>query len=159
MIPEVLTPSYHIVATMWLVLSLLACWTAWISKRGATSVAAALVMIVVSGAAAAIPAGTPSAQRPPPGQFQLLGFKLVPEKAIYVLLDVGRTEPVLYVIPWSVDSANKMQDRLNEGEPSGLVMRFDESGEGEILPDRESPEPKAPAEVPDWVPPAILPYL
>lgn len=159
MIPEILTPSYLMVATVWLALSLLACWTAWISRRGAVSIVMAVAMIVAAAGATFVPTGTPSVQRPPKGQHAVLGFKLVPDVSIYVLLDVGRREPVLYVLPWSIESANKMQDSQNEGESFGLMMEFGGDGEGEVLSGQEEQEPKPPADEPSWLPPLFLPYV
>lgn len=156
MMPEAFSPSYATAVTVWLVLSIMSCWVAWISRRGLLSIGAAIALIVTAALMIVISSGTPALQKPPQGQFAVLGFKLVPLKRIYVLLDVGRESPVLYLLPWSKDTANGLQDSQNDGS-FGTMMVF--GSDGEALGVETNVEPEEPKPVPDWVPPIALPYL
>lgn len=49
----------------------------------------------------------------PAGEYTVLGQKLVANKAIYVMIDVGNV-PRYYVLPWDQNAAKKMQDAADK---------------------------------------------
>jgi hypothetical protein len=57
----------------------------------------------------------PGVNIPSVGKFALLGFKLDPNVAIYVLLDVPGG-PILYRLPWNKDQAEQMQRMQQQGQ-------------------------------------------
>lgn len=59
-----------------------------------------------------------------PGDYLVLGTKMVRGLGIFVLIDVGPGEPRYYRVPWSKDLANKIQDMLDSPESGGLMMNI-----------------------------------
>jgi len=86
----------------------------------------------------------------PDGDYPVLGVKMVPGVATYVLLDVG-AEPRLFVLPWNAKQASKGQ-RMQENPQGEMRMRIksgDEDTESEFVEEPQGGEiAKAPPEAP-----------
>jgi hypothetical protein len=54
----------------------------------------------------------------PEGKHALLGVKMVEGQAIFILLDIGTGEPRYYRLPWSIETAQKLQS-AQEGAGEG----------------------------------------
>lgn len=78
----------------------------------------------------------------------------VEDQAIYLWLEVpGKSEPIVYSIPWSIEAAKSLQQAMREGEStgSGAVMTFESEGG---LDDQDPkfyamPQPANPPKSPD----------
>jgi hypothetical protein len=56
---------------------------------------------------------------------QVLGAMPVENEAIYVwLIMPGSSEPCAYVLPWSVEVAQQLQDAMNRAEAEGTAVRM-----------------------------------
>ena len=66
-----------------------------------------------------------------PGDHRVLAVKMVQDKAIYLYLDdPARMEPRPIVMPWSNDSANRIQKLVDEAGPENpgqFMMRYERS--------------------------------
>ena len=89
---------------------------------------------------------------------QVLGAMPVENEAIYVWLVMpGATEPCAYVLPWSMEAAQQLQDAMNQAEADGTGVRMGIPFEAS-LDDREPmfyamPQPAMPAkDYPDSTP-------
>lgn len=76
--------------------------------------------------------------------YDVIGVKLVPEEAIYVMLDTG-AEPRLYRLPWNADQASQLQGMLDNPDSGEAVLTVP----GELSFDNapslwERPQPKLP---------------
>lgn len=108
--------------TLWLLLTLalgtvawLAAWARIPSKARSLSIAGFLVASPVSGVCLLLSMGWAvplyAGVTMPSGEIEVMGVKLVPEEAIYIMSG----EPRLYVLPWNAKTASKLQ-RMMEGE-------------------------------------------
>lgn len=118
------------VATVWLALALLLCGFAWASTRR-TPALTLPAMTVLAALAMYVPLGQPQFTAPPPGNYTVVGAKIVVPSAtdsgaIYVLLDSGTGEPIYYVLPYSAARAGELQGAL-DGE-GGVVATVGEDG-------------------------------
>ncbi|MBZ9984906.1 hypothetical protein LB521_27620 [Mesorhizobium sp. BR-1-1-8] len=91
--------------------------------------------------------GRPLPMTPPPGDYQVLGAKIVVDVAIYALLDDGTTA-TYYVLPYSTSAANDLQ-AAQDGEGGASASVGEDGG---VAYDGEPPvqgdaakEPEAPA--------------
>ena len=89
---------------------------------------------------------------------QVLGAMPIENEAIYVWLVMpGATEPCAYVLPWSMEAAQQLQDAMNQAEADGTGVRMGIPFEAS-LDDREPmfyamPQPAMPAkDYPDSTP-------
>ena len=89
---------------------------------------------------------------------QVLGAMPIENEAIYVWLVMpGATEPCAYVLPWSLEAAQQLQDAMNQAEADGTGVRMGIPFEAS-LDDREPmfyamPQPAMPAkDYPDSTP-------
>ena len=56
---------------------------------------------------------------------QVLGAMPVENEAIYVWLVMpGASEPCAYVLPWSLEAAQQLQDAMNQAEADGTAVRW-----------------------------------
>ena len=137
-----------ILASTWLALAIVLCGFAWAANRRGL-ILALPAAVIVSAACLWVPTGSPRFTRPPPGHYTILGAKIVPEEAIYVLLDNGSGPPVYYVLPYSEQKAGELQSALYEAEQSngqGVQVEFGADG-GESYdgpPPVTAPEEKTP---------------
>ncbi len=61
----------------------------------------------------------------PGGEYTVLGTKMVQDVAIYVWLDFGADTPRYFALPWNNDTANRMQELLDQqryGEIPGFSL-------------------------------------
>jgi hypothetical protein len=141
-----------LIASVWLALALLLCGFAWVSTRR-TPALTLPVMTVLAALAMYVPLGQPQFTAPPPGNYTVVGAKIVvptatDSGAIYVLLDSGSGEPIYYVLPYSPARAGDLQGALDgEGEAFATVgenggVRYD--GEPPVSGDAPK-EPDQPA--------------
>lgn len=137
--------------TAWLILTFILAAPAWLAiwsrkptRYRSLAVAAFLIASPLSGAAIFSALGWPVPlmrfYAPPAGEYNVLGVKLVPDVAIYLLLD--GPAPRLWVLPWDAKQASKLQGEMNKGEGK-LKMRFGGDDESEMV---FHAEPQAPAE-------------
>ncbi len=84
-------------------------------------------------AARRIPAGrTPIFWRPPSGKYTVLGARIDVNKAIYVLVDSGKGDPVYYVLPYSNQTAEQLQKAMEGARESGGRVGMQINGDGAI---------------------------
>ncbi|MAZ17866.1 MAG: hypothetical protein CL535_16245 [Ahrensia sp.] len=146
----------HIITT-WLVIFALLASAAWLtvwSRRdtvgrliGALSLplAAAIALMAVY-----VPLGDPLPRMPADGEYSVIGARIVPGEAIYVLMSVGGDEPVYYRIPYDEKTAKEMQEGMYdrpEGSPEmPLTIEGGEitiGGEGNNAAELEAKRPEA----------------
>lgn len=85
----------------------------------------------------------------PEGEFNLLGVKLKPDVAIFVMLDVDGG-PRLFSLPWNAEKASDLQRMMEQGEGDIKVRLQPKSGEsltGEFY--LGNPDPVAEAKPPE----------
>lgn len=58
-----------------------------------------------------------------PGEYLVLGSKMIAGDGIYVLIDAGGSVPRYYRIPWSKGIADRLQDLL-DGGGAGVIMKL-----------------------------------
>lgn len=85
----------------------------------------------------------------PSGEVAVLGVKLVPDVAIYVLLDM-EPEPRFYILPWDAKQATKLQKAMDgeEGEGQLMLRMKGEFAPGEFYMD-PAPQPVLPEKKPE----------
>ncbi|HKY87625.1 MAG TPA: hypothetical protein VJL90_12755 [Pseudorhodoplanes sp.] len=128
--------------TSWLILTgilglsaSLAIWARGASRARGLAVLAFVLATPISGAALATALGWAIPYWPgitvPEGEHPLLGVKMVEGEAIYILLDIGDGEPRYYRLPWSIETAQKLQSAQEgageDGEVGLKVPPFDPS--------------------------------
>lgn len=156
------------VVTAWVIVTLifgvLAFFAVWSRLR---SVARGIAMVLffvgapVVGVAAAAGLGwavpvIPYLTAPAGEDYRVLGTKMVQGEAIYVLLDtIG--EPRYYRLPWDQETADKLQDMMDDPNNGGIVaqlpfefswdqnaVQFHPLPQPKAMPDKLEPEKKAP---------------
>lgn len=77
----------------------------------------------------------------PTGQWEIIGFKGVKDKVMYLMLDMGDGAPVMVSIPWKKDNAERMQQIQNK-DGHGLY----DPGDDQVRPMPQPPilSPKVP---------------
>jgi hypothetical protein len=96
----------------------------------------------------------------PGGKYTVLGVKMVQDVAIYVWLDFGAEHPRYFALPWSNETADKMQgllDKQRRGEIPGFELeipyefswddsppQFHEKPQPRRVPDKPLEEPPPP---------------
>jgi hypothetical protein len=114
--------------TLWLIITLslasvawCAVWARFPSKARWLAVAAFVVASPAAGASLLLSMGWAVPLYPvmtmPSGEIEVLGVKLVPEEAIYVMSG----EPRLYVLPWNPATASKLQRMMEGAEGEGKI--------------------------------------
>lgn len=135
------------VATVWLSLALLLCGFAWASTRRIPALTLP-AMTALAALAMYVPLGLPKFTTPPPGNYTVVGAKIVVGEAIYVLLDNGVGEPVYYILPYSNPAAGDLQGAL-DGEGGAFATVGENGGvryDGEPPVSGDAPkEPDQPA--------------
>lgn len=150
--------------SIWLALTIalavcawLAAWSRYPSRSRWLAVVAFIVASPVSGAALFAVLGWPVPLYPyvsaPAGEPAVLGVKMVPDVAIYVMLD--GPEPRLYELPWNAEQASRLQ-RMLEGGQGGGDIRMRRQGafaRGEFYLDGAPPQmlPEKPPEPPRMI--------
>ena len=87
------------------------------------------------------------------GKLQIIAFKLVPEKAIYLYVNTP-DEPRSLVMPWDEDTARKLQDAANNPNHPGHDLNVGEWDKSlEDRPERLSRRPYPQRHLPPKVPP------
>lgn len=126
------------IIAMWLLLTLFlgivttsAIWSRQLTRARGFTVLAFLLVSPITLATLAYSLGWPlplvNGITKSEGEYNILGVKLVVDKGIYLLLDDYEVEePRYYVIPWSKELADKLQELMeqNEGSPEGLIARI-----------------------------------
>jgi hypothetical protein len=79
----------------------------------------------------------------PSGDYLILGSKLMPNEAIYILIDLGNA-PRYYVLPWNQDVAKQIQDAIdNQSQMQVTIPPYEMSWERrKPLSFHELPQPK-----------------
>lgn len=112
------------VISSWIIITLLLGAAAWIAawSRRQTKARVLAILAFLSGSPIALfslalclgwPIPLIGGVTGPSGDFIVLGQKLVANKAIYVMIDVGNV-PRYYVLPWDQNAAKKMQDAADK---------------------------------------------
>ena len=135
-----------LVAAAWLAYVVGLAIVAWFRRAWLVPLVAALTFYI-----APLPLGLPSSRTPPAGHYVVMGAKIVPDVAIYVLLDDGRSQPRYYRLPYSNKTASRLQDQMDRNadghHPPGLKVKGDGSiGIPDGHPHRADPpkHPQAP---------------
>jgi len=148
-----------IVVSSWIVLTVLLGAAAWIAawSRRQTKARALGIITFLAGSpvaafAVAVCLGWPmpliAGITGPSGDYTVLGSKLIPGQAIYVLIDVGN-EPRYYVLPWDQGAAETLQDASDNGSGVNVTvppmefsweqrkpLSFHELPQPKVLPDK-----------------------
>lgn len=107
--------------------ALFAVWSRKPTGYRAASVVAFILAAALSLPVALAPLGAPRFLAPPPGEYRVLGARIDPDVAIYVLLQPAEGLPVYYVLPYSAASANDLQNAIDgKGEGGGVRGTFSE---------------------------------
>lgn len=131
--------------TFWLVFVIATGAVAWFGNK---KQAGAFVAIAI--ATACIPVltlGHPSFNKPPAGDYTVLGARIDVDEAIYVLLDAA-PEPRYYRLPYSQGAANQLQAAI-EGTADGegtVRGHFGATGSPGFSEEAPPPEPEKRAE-------------
>lgn len=118
--------------TAWLILvgllglsASLAIWARGASRARGLAVLAFVLATPVSGAALASALGWAIPYWPgitvPAGKHAIVGVKMVEGEAIYILLDIAGGEPRYYRLPWSIETAQKLQGAMEGAGEDGEV--------------------------------------
>jgi hypothetical protein len=136
------------VATDWLFLSVMLCAFAWVAGR---KLAAILLPVCVGVAAFCVflPLGKPIPFAPAQGQYTVLGAKIVPNVAIWVLLDDGKNEPTYYRLPYSNEAANQLQAAQDGAQGTGQGPHVKIGGDGGAEYDGPPPVTGEPPKTPE----------
>jgi len=99
----------------------------------------------------------PISQGYDPGQYKMLGVKMLAGQGIYMLIDNGVKAPRYFKFPWNKEMADKIQDMLDNPENQGIqmVLPFEWSWDQnppqlhpvprhKVMPDKFEPEIKRP---------------
>jgi hypothetical protein len=142
--------------------AVLTLFTIWSRKETRVRAAAIAVFLVAVGAS---PLVAPLALSWPkqiaegftPGEYRVLGTKLLIGKGIYVLIDNGQNVPQYLKFPWDKDMADKIQDMLDNPENEGIKLtvpfewswdnnppQFHPAPRPKVLPDKFAPEHRVP---------------
>lgn len=133
-------------ATDWLALSLLLCVFAWYARRW---VALTLpVAVAVAALAIYIPTGSARLIAPPAGDYQLLGAKIVPNVAIWALLDDGKGPPRYYRLPYTTSAASELQNAM-DGAQNGQGVKATIDGDGGQTYEGDPPVTGDPPKIPE----------
>ncbi len=94
----------------------------------------------------------------PGGDYLVLGAKMVQDEAIYVWLDFGADHPRYFALPWSNETADKMQDMLDaqrRGEIPGfkIIIPYEWSWDKNPPQFHPLPQPKMMPDKPPQVEP------
>jgi hypothetical protein len=116
-------------ASIWLGLSLLMSFYAWLAGRRLAALLLPLSVIIAAGALW-VPTGSPRFTPVPAGKYTVLGAKIIVDETIYVLLDNGQDEPRYYRLKYSAQQANQLQGAQDagQGQPSSVKMEVGEDG-------------------------------
>lgn len=138
------------IATTWLALALLLATFSWFAKRQMIAIFLPVVA-VLAAAALYVPLGRPIPLSPKAGHYTVLGAKVVPNVAIWVLLDDGVSEPRYYRLKYSNTDANALQqaEDAGNGQPGSVKMQVGPDGGASYDgPPPVSGEPPKPVEQP-----------
>lgn len=134
-------------------ITIVAIWSRTNNRLRAFSVFLFILIIPTSGALLLAPLGRPipyvNGVTIPSGDWAVLGAKIEQNKAIYVLIDLGR-RPVFAVLPWSAKQASQIQDIMDDPELKD-GMRI------EVLPYAPSLEDRPPPRIYAKPQPKLLP--
>ncbi len=115
--------------TLWLSYVLASAAIVWFAPRAAIPFA---IIAALSLPASFLPVGTPIFWKPPSGKYTVLGARIDVNKAIYVLVDSGKGDPVYYVLPYSNQTAEQLQKAIEGARESGGRVGMQINGDGAI---------------------------
>lgn len=127
------------VAAVWLAFVAMLAIYAWFRRT--------LLFPLVAGTALALsiaPLSHPAFWQPPAGQYTLVGARIDVGRAIYVLLDDGKGEPVYYRLPYSNKQANALQQAMDKAHAQGGNVGMRIGGGGAVGFDNQAPLDDAP---------------
>lgn len=126
------------VALGWLAFMLALGIYAWFRRAWLLPFIGALTLYI-----APIPLGLPQFWSPPAGKYNVVGAKIIPNVAIYALLDNGASQPRYYKLPYSAKQANALQNAMDHNaDGHGKVgMKLDSQGKMTVekFPHRPTP--------------------
>ena len=137
-----------IIATAWLFLSAAMCVLAWMAGRKLAAILLPLCCIVAAFCIY-LPLGKPIPFAPAAGDYTVVGAKIVPNVAIWALLDDGKSEPRYFRLAYSNKAANQLQQAQDgqAGGGPGVKVRID--GEGGQTYDGDPPVTGNPPKTPE----------
>lgn len=118
------------IASAWLALALVLCVFCWFAKRQFV----VLFLPIAAGIAAIalyVPLGMPVPRQPPPGKYTILGWDIVKDAAIYVLLKSPNAVAVYYQLPYTNNQASALQ-QANDDSADGGVPQMTVGDEGDV---------------------------
>ena len=135
-----------ILASVWLLLSVVMCGFAWVAGKRLAALSLPLA-VALAAFAIYVPLGMPVPHSPMPGKYTVLGARIDVDVAIYALLDDGKGEPRYYKLPFSNSAANSLQSAL-DGSQDGQGVQAIVGQDGGVAYDGDAPvtgePPKAP---------------
>jgi hypothetical protein len=138
-------------ATAWLGLSVTMSALAWMAGRKLAAILLPLC-VIVAAFCVFLPLGKPIPFAPAQGRYTVVGAKIVPNVAIWALLDDGKSEPRYYRLKYTNEAANQLQQALDgqAGGGPGVKVKIGEDGgqsyDGEPPVTGEQPKtPETPA--------------
>ena len=142
--------------TYWLVLTLALSLVAWLaiwsrvpSKARWLTVLAVFLISPISGFVLFQSLGRPlpiimHISSPPDGEYKVIGAKIIPGEALYVLLDFGAV-PVFYTLPWDPNQASSLQKAMNEGDGTAVAeFKYSQTEDGADVVFFPPPQPPLP---------------
>jgi hypothetical protein len=144
-----------IIATAWLFLSAAMCALAWMAGRKLAAILLPLC-VIVAAFCVYLPLGKPIPFAPSPGEYTVLGAKIVVNVGIWVLLDDGKSEPRYYRLKYTNEAANQLQQALDGAAGGGPGVKVKIDGEGGQSYEGEPPVTGDPPKTPE-VPAVTLP--
>jgi hypothetical protein len=136
------------IATDWLFLSVTLCAFAWMAGRKLAAITLP-ICVVLAAFAVYLPLGKPIPLAPKAGDYTVLGAKIVPNVAIWVLLDDGKNEPTYYRLKYSNEAANQLQAAQDGAQGTGQGPRVKIDGEGGAEYDGPPPVTGEPPKTPE----------
>jgi hypothetical protein len=107
-----------ILASTWLLLSVVMCCFAWMAGRRLAALSLPLA-VTLAALAIYVPLGMPIPHSPKPGKYTVLGADIQVDVAIFVLLKSGDMQPTYYKMPYSATAANQLQAAKDAAEAEG----------------------------------------
>lgn len=139
-----------IIATAWLFLSAAMCILAWMAGKKPAAILLPLCCIVAAFCVY-LPLGKPIPFAPPAGDYTVVGAKIVPNVAIWVLLDDNKnlSEPRYFRLPYTNEAANQLQAAQDSAQGTGQGPHVKMDGEGGAEYDGPPPVTGNPPKTPE----------
>ncbi|TGR84595.1 hypothetical protein EN866_32840 [Mesorhizobium sp. M2D.F.Ca.ET.223.01.1.1] len=109
-----------LLASVWLLLSVVMCSFAWIAGKRLAALSLPLA-VALAALAIYVPTGLPRFTQPPAGKYTVLGADIQVDIAIFVLLKSGDMPPTYYKLPYTAGQANALQEAKDSAGENGQV--------------------------------------